>query len=397
MANQDEINRWQQVLLREIDGAWTGPPMSPSLRNAILTVPRHLFIERYHLKTEDRWRQVSPSKLEPHLPDIYKDQPLALVHPKDGIILSAQSKPSFIFALLNALEIEKGQRILEIGSGSGWLAAVVANLVGDDGEVFGVEILNEAVMLSQRGLARADINNVQIIEADGCDGYQQGAPYDRVIITACSETFPAWLFDQVKVGGLVMIPLLVPGGGDCMFLMKREANGFRSIFSRYSLSVPMSGRGTIHVPYLMDRSDFARISALRKTHLRWNHLDFSTNAFLERTLECRQYLSITEADFVAYNTDPSGTPLRQDNLGFGIEDHDSGSLALAGASGITVFGNMVSFDRFQTVLGKWSELRKSGDINFELSIRRASDRSTLEPEHSWQRERAGICFFWHIV
>lgn len=384
-------------LLHEMEGAWVGPQMSASLRTAIINSPRHFFLERYQLRNDTTWHKVSLTNIEEHLPNIYQDQPLALIRPNGSVILSAQSKPSFIFSLIDALEIEKGHNVLEIGSGSGWLAAVMGSLVGSSGNVFGVEILHEAVMLSRRALARADRNNVYIIEADGVEGHKIGAPYDRVVITACTPTFPSWLFDQIRLNGCLIIPLRVPGGGDCMFLMERRTDCFRSKSSIYSLSVPMGGRATVerHPPYLMDRADADRLRLLPVSHSQWPGDSVASAHFLERTLECRAFMSITEEDFVAYNVDPPGTPLRQSNLGFGIEDHRTGSLAIATGSGIITFGSAVARDRLESAIATWSTLSKSDGISFELTVY-PHGATIPRLERSWMRSAAQSSFLWRL-
>ena len=367
--------------------------MSEPLKQAIINTPRHLFLERYKLRNETTWYEVSETNLHEHLSRIYQDQPLALIHPPGGIVLSAQSKPSFIFSLVDRLEIEKGNNILEIGSGSGWLAAVMADMTGSFGKVFGVEILTDAVKLSRASLARANVANVHIVESDGMDGFPEAAPYDRVVITASTDTFPAWLFDQVWVGGRVMIPLVVPGGGDCMFLMERKIDRFESLSSIFSLSVPMGRRGSAKTMYLMNRPDAEQLRRRPVTHLQWPANSFTGNDFLERTLECRFFLSITENDFVVYNIDPPGSPLRQTNLAFGIEDRKSESIALATARGMVTFGNAEARRRLESAIAGWRQLRQNRIFSFDLTI--YPESSPIDDSHKgWIRKSGPSTLLW---
>lgn len=396
MSPSPDITAWQIRLLQEIASGWPAGQMSEPLKQAIINTPRHLFLEQYKLRNETTWHEVSDANLHEHLFRIYQDQPLALIHPPGGIVLSAQSKPSFIFSLVDRLEIGKGNNILEIGSGSGWLAAVMADLTGPFGKVFGVEILTDAVKLSRASLARANVANVHIVESDGMDGFKEAAPYDRVVITASTDTFPAWLFDQVRIGGRVMIPLVIPGGGDCMFLVERKADRFESLSSILSLSVPMGGRGTAKTRYLMDRPDAEQLRRRPITHLQWPANSFAGNDFLERTLECRFFLSITENDFVAYNIDPPGSPLRQTNLAFGIEDRNSGSIALATARGIVTFGTAEARRRLESAIVGWRQLRQNRVVNFDLSVYPGS--SLINDSHNgWIRKSGPSTLLWKLA
>ena len=115
--------------------------------------------------------------------------------------------------LLDRLELRPGQRVLEIGSGSGWLAAVMARLVGKDGHVTGIELIPELAAQSQADLTRLGIGNVSVFAADGAEGHVAGVPFDRVMITAASWDLPAVLFDQVAEGGRLLVPVELRGGG----------------------------------------------------------------------------------------------------------------------------------------------------------------------------------------
>lgn len=369
-SSEESIARWQKRLIKEIEAAWGGHKVGTALRTALINCPRHLFIERYKLKNETAWQEVRPENLGSHLSRIYQDEPLALVHPIGDVVLSAQSKPSFIFSLLNQLRIEPGQTVLEIGSGSGWLAAVIASLVGPEGQVFGLEILHELAELSQNALAKAGVQNLRIIEGDAISGYPDGAPYDCVVITARAPEVPAWLFEQLKVGGRLIVPIEVPGGGDCMFLMERDNYCLRSKLSMYSLSVPMSGHlgGGLRPPYLWTRSDAERIKSLPTIRIPWPSTSSGHPYFLQETVACRAFLAATEDDFIVYNLGTPGAPLTQNNLGFGIEDHENGSLALATAGGILTFGAPSARDRLMSVIAKWSKLSASGLIMPELKV-----------------------------
>jgi len=117
------------------------------------------------------------------------------------------SQPSTVVAMTEALEVEKGQKILEIGSGSGWQAAILRYLVGDKGKIYTIEIIKELAEFSKKNLEKIGIKNVEVIEGDGSIGLKEKAPFDRIIITAACPDIPKPLLDQLKEGGIMVIPV----------------------------------------------------------------------------------------------------------------------------------------------------------------------------------------------
>lgn len=114
------------------------------------------------------------------------------------------SQPSMIAVMLEALQCNPGDRALEVGAGSGYAAAVLAQLVE---EVFAVEIRPSLVDLAKRNLARAGIENVHVALADGSLGLGAHAPYDRILVSAGADRVPDDLVRELSVGGRIAIPV----------------------------------------------------------------------------------------------------------------------------------------------------------------------------------------------
>ena len=112
-------------------------------------------------------------------------------------------------AIMNeALELEHGQIVLEIGAGSGYHAAVIAEQVAPDGRVYTVERISELVTLARRNLERAGYSDrVILIQGDGSLGYRDRSPYDRILVTAAAPKVPAPLVDQLKNDGILLVPV----------------------------------------------------------------------------------------------------------------------------------------------------------------------------------------------
>lgn len=118
---------------------------------------------------------------------------------------SSCSQPSLVAEMLDALDVRAGQRVLEIGTGTGWNAALLSDMVGPDGEVVSVEV-DDSVAEAARDALHAAGYDPLVVTADGTLGYEPEAPYDRVIATTSVRAIPpAWL-KQTRPGGVIVCP-----------------------------------------------------------------------------------------------------------------------------------------------------------------------------------------------
>ena len=107
-----------------------------------------------------------------------------------------------------ALELRHGMKVLEVGAGSGYHAATIAEIVGDKGHVFTVEYVDKLVAIARNNLSRAGYaNHVTIVQGDGSLGYAERAPYDRVVVTAAAPKIPPPLLEQLKHNGILVMPV----------------------------------------------------------------------------------------------------------------------------------------------------------------------------------------------
>jgi len=112
-------------------------------------------------------------------------------------------------AIMNeALELKPGLRILEVGAGSGYHAATIAEQIGREGHVFTVEVVMELVEFARENLDRAGYSErVTLVHGDGSLGYKDRAPYDRILVTAAAPHVPGQLLDQLEPGGILLVPV----------------------------------------------------------------------------------------------------------------------------------------------------------------------------------------------
>lgn len=155
-------------------------------------------------------------------------------------------------AIMNeALQLEVGNKVLEVGAGSGWHAATVAEIVAPTGgsrsewgHVYTIEIIEELAENAKKNIIKAGYaDRVTIICRDGSMGYQEEAPYDRILVTAAAPNIPSPLLEQLKPGGVMVIPV---GGVHLFQTLIRVRKGLSGEIVKEDLGgvafVPLTGK-----------------------------------------------------------------------------------------------------------------------------------------------------------
>ena len=180
--------------LREELAARVGPMVaSPAVRAALRDVPRHLFVP-----------SVTPA-------EAYRDEAIVTKRDPAGMPISSSSQPAIMAIMLDQLALAPGLRVLEIGAGTGYNAALISHIIGPPGQVTSIDIDPEVVREAAWHLAEAGYPEVTVVAADGADGFAEHAPYDRLIATVgVSDLAPAWL-SQLAGDAVIVVPLDVGG------------------------------------------------------------------------------------------------------------------------------------------------------------------------------------------
>ncbi len=114
------------------------------------------------------------------------------------------SQPYTIAVMLSELNLKKGQKVLEVGSGSGYVLALISEIVGSKGKVFGLEIIKELAEKSKKTLI--EYKNVEVHNKSGSKGLPSKSPFDRILISASCREIPEELLNQLKEGGILVAP-----------------------------------------------------------------------------------------------------------------------------------------------------------------------------------------------
>jgi len=161
----------------------------------------------------------------------YADSPLPIGH--DQTI----SQPYIVAYMTEALELEATHRVLEIGTGSGYQAAVLGELAK---EVYTIEIVAPLAERAKQTLSKLGYKNVHVRTGNGYLGWPEQAPFDRVMVTAAPDEVPPALVEQLKVGGLMAIPVGV--GVQELRVLRRTASGLETLRTLPVRFVPMTGK-----------------------------------------------------------------------------------------------------------------------------------------------------------
>jgi protein-L-isoaspartate(D-aspartate) O-methyltransferase len=181
--------------------------------DAMFKVPRHLFVP------------------EPQRADAYTDSPLPIGHGQ------TISQPYIVAFMTQALNVGPGDRVLEIGTGSGYQAAVLSALAKT---VYTIEIVAPLAERARETLTSLGYRNIQVRTGNGYLGWPEHAPYDRIMVTAAPDEVPTALVQQLKIGGLMAIP--VGTVIQELRILRRTATGTETLRTLPVRFVPMTGK-----------------------------------------------------------------------------------------------------------------------------------------------------------
>ena len=175
-----------------------GDGIDPRVLEAMRAVPRHAFVP------------------EDARAEAYADRPLPIGYGQ------TISQPFIVALMTDLLELEPGDHVLEVGTGSGYQAAVLAPLVE---EVRSIEIVPELGRRAAGALAAAGLGDVETRIGDGYYGWPEGAPYDAIVVTAAAGQIPPPLVEQLAPGGRMVIPVGGPFSAQQLVLVEKRADG----------------------------------------------------------------------------------------------------------------------------------------------------------------------------
>jgi len=154
------------------------------------------------------------------------------------------SQPYTVAKMLELLDLNEGEKVLEIGAGSGYNAALIKTIVGAKGEVYSLEIIRELCNLARDNLKKEGIKGVNVLNRDGYGGVAEKAPFDKIIITAAAPAIPKTLLEQLNSnGGILLAPIGSTEHGQIMTKIVKRGGDLKTTKHGEFMFVPMVGRG----------------------------------------------------------------------------------------------------------------------------------------------------------
>ncbi|GAA3393315.1 hypothetical protein GCM10020369_58390 [Cryptosporangium minutisporangium] len=227
---------------RVVANAHAGVPGAGRVAQVMRAVPRHQFVP------------------EASLEDAYGEGAVITKRGADGKATSCASEPGVVGMMLEQLRLRPGQRVLEIGAGTGYNAALLADLVGPGGQVTTIDVDPDVTAGARRNLDANGYQHVKVVTADGVLGDPGRAPYDRIILTVGAWDVAAAWREQLHLGGRLVVPLRWRGQTRSVALT-HQGDQLRADSLKLCGFVPLVGQGGEHAVFLDDD---------RQVELRWD-------------------------------------------------------------------------------------------------------------------------------
>lgn len=191
------------------------------------TVKDKKLIEAFKLVPRDKFIR------EGFLNEAYVDHPLPIGYGQ------TISQPTTVMIMIEALQLRKTDKVLEVGAGSGWCTAIMSKLAK---KIITTEIIPELVEFARENIKKSKIKNVEVINYDGSQGYKKEAPYDKIMVTAACPNIPKPLLSQLKDDGILIAPVGSLYYGQKMIKIIKKANKLEEENLGSFVFVPLKGK-----------------------------------------------------------------------------------------------------------------------------------------------------------
>ncbi|MGJ3240744.1 MAG: rRNA adenine N-6-methyltransferase family protein [Anaerolineae bacterium] len=362
MANNNIQRLWQEMLTSmRRDGVL----ITPDVEAAFYAVPRHLFLPDVDLET------------------VYSNQAIGLKKDAGGLLTSSSSQPSMMAIMLNQLNLKSGDNVLEIGTATGYNAAIMQHIVGNTGTVTTVEIDKALANQAIENLQRAHASRVTVVHGDGAQGYAPRAAYDHIVSTVGVWDIPSNWLNQLKPQGSVVAPIVIDGIQVSATFRPLSDGSYLSTHNRPCAFVYMLGshagpsfrRQIATRPMYIMADQVDRIDTTALHILLSNDHEFCQ---FERGLELTDYWfgyqiflmlnASTDYIFFVYAVFDDQTSYDVSGRGIGLFTKSSAALASYHEKALVhCFGGADAFLEMQTVLDHWLVLERP-DMN-QLRLR----------------------------
>lgn len=353
---------------------------------------------------EEAFRNVLREHFLPDKPleRVYVDEAVGTKVDSRGVTISSSSQPTMMLQMLDQMNLERGQNILEIGTGTGYNAAIMQYIVGKEGKVTTMEIDADIAKQAQENLHQAGFSQIQVVNDDGSAGYAPRAMYDAILCTASIWDIPAAWVRQLKPHGVIVTPIQLDGA-QVSGVFRLDSKGH--LVSTYNLPCRFVYlRGISQGPELMRRigsTDLRLISA------RYKQIDSaSLHVLLSSDQEiCQLSRLVDDRDFwwgfanyavlnqpqnflvAVYSAEQDGMTYGVTGSGIAMISKGSASFLPYGGVGKTYcFAGSDAFLVLEDLVAEWMSEGKPGVSQLELRlIPRGEEPPQIPRGHIYER------------
>jgi len=328
------------------------------LQEAFEAVPRHLFLP----------------ELAPEL--AYADEALPIKYDDDGAVLSSSSQPGMMALMLNQLRLHPGANVLEIGTGTGYNAAIMQQIVKKKGHVTSIELDAEVHQQAAKNLQRAGVHDVFLVNADGAMGYAPRAAYDRIIATAGIWDVPRAWAQQLRPDGILVAPIWVdalqysaalrPQKDGSLYSAINLPCGFihlRGMAAAPRLHVRVGGSALVLGGNAVTQMDSAMLHSLFSEDAEACHLGerLTPEDYWNHLLTYLMLNPPPDFAFMSFSVSREQQAYGMEGHGFGLVANSSACLVpYQGHGEAYCFGGADAFIALQAALKQWNALERPG-------------------------------------
>ena len=385
---------YQKKLFQQVQETAT-PAISKEIEAAYFDTPRHHFVDRlldYNEGKEIVEIPITEENLSKYLPQLYGNHPLALAVNEKGVGISSISQPSAVLLMLQKLDIQKGQRILEIGTASGWNAALMSKLVGVKGEVHSIEIISDLVQRAKSRIAKYQLSNVHLYDGDGAVTTYDKI-FDRIMFTVGAYDIPAFMFQQIAEDGLLLMALKTRGLFDSVMLLKKVGNHFEATELEPYRFVPLKGE------YAMPQLDALKLDNLpfwgkikeqvvEKQFFWWGNQSKNPRTKLVKVVGITTFLGIIEPNFYLFEED-------EKEIAFGLVETETESVVVWKNNQLITYGNTSALTKIKAAFQLFFDLGMPSANCFHLKVYPIQETVTTG-EKEWLVKRKDAQFLWSL-
>lgn len=382
------VSEHQSTLLYQSEKFFGRHKIPKSLRQSFLDTPRHLFAPKFYSSHNQKWIELSEKNLKEHLSELYADHPLCIFRDANGRSISTISQPSLVLYMLDLLDLKPGMSVFELGGGSGWNAALMGRLVGSEGLVYSVEIIESLVPVAQKAIESLALPQVRIVNGDGSEIAPELPEFDRGIFTASSWDLPKCFFHKIKRDGLLLLVIKGLAHFDLLTVLRKKSKD--RFFSELLLTcsfVPVTGSKNVPTPHTIPVSSLEQLAL--SNELDWSDIKISHTDvtdflnFVKLVYDCQESYLVAQhgADF--------------DEEFWGIKESEPASLVVFNEDRIQQYGTEGTLIKLRRTAKRWLKAGKPQleDLNLSIHLTGTAPEPTND---QWLVQRGDATLLWSL-